>query len=115
MAKGFGGRGMPGMGGGMNMNMIKQAQKMQQDMLRMQQELQEKEYQAAAGGGVVTATVNGKHELKNLVIDPEAVDPEDVEMLQDLVIAAVNEALRKVDEASSSGMSRLTGMKGLPF
>ena len=79
MAKGFGGR-MPGMGGGMNMNMLKQAQKMQQDMMRMQQELQEKEYQAAAGGGVVSATVNGKHELKNLVIDPEAVDPEDVEM-----------------------------------
>ena len=77
MAKGFGGR-MPGMGGGMNMNMLKQAQK-------MQQELQEKEYQAAAGGGVVSATVNGKHELKNLVIDPEAVDPEDVEMLQDMI------------------------------
>ena len=63
MAKGFGGRGMPGMGGGMNMNMIKQAQKMQQDMLKMQQELQEKEYKAAAGGGVVSAVVNGKHEL----------------------------------------------------
>ena len=115
MAKGFGGRGMPGMGGGMNMNMIKQAQKMQQDMLRMQQELQEKEYQAAAGGGVVTATVNGKHELKALVIDPEAVDPEDVEMLQDMIIAAGNEALRKVEEASGAGMSKITGMKGLPF
>ena len=74
MAKGFGGRG--GMGGmGMNANMLKQAQKMQQDMMRMQQELQEKEYQAAAGGGVVSATVNGKHELKSLTIDPEAVDP----------------------------------------
>ena len=70
MAKGYGGRGMPGMGGGMNMNMLKQAQKMQQDMMRMQQELQEKEYQAAAGGGVVSAVVNGKHELKALTIDP---------------------------------------------
>ena len=97
MAKGFGGRGMPGMGGGMNMNMIKQAQKMQQDMLRMQQELQEKEYEAKAGGGVVAATVNGKHELKNLVIDPEAVDPDDVEMLQDMIMAAVNEAVRAAD------------------
>ena len=94
MAKGYG-RGMPGMGGGMNMNMIKQAQKMQQDMMRMQQELQEKEYSAASGGGVVTATVNGKHELKTLAIDPEAVDPDDVEMLQDMIVAAVNEAMRR--------------------
>ena len=108
MAKGFGGR-MPGMGGGMNMNMLKQAQKMQQDMMRMQQELQEKEYQAAAGGGVVSATVNGKHELKNLVIDPEAVDPEDVEMLQDLVVSAVNEALRQAGEAMDQSMNSVTG------
>ena len=115
MAKGFGGRGMPGMGGGMNMNMIKQAQKMQQDMLRMQQELQEKEYQAAAGGGVVTATVNGKHELKVLVIDPEAVDPEDVEMLQDMVVAAVNEAMRAADSDAASTMQSITGGLGLPF
>ncbi len=115
MAKGFGGRGMPGMGGGMNMNMIKQAQKMQQDMLRMQQELQEKEYQAAAGGGVVTATVNGKHELKALVIDPEAVDPEDVEMLQDMVVAAVNEAMRAADSDAASTMQSITGGLGLPF
>lgn len=114
MAKGFGGR-MPGMGGGMNMNMLKQAQKMQQDMMRMQQELQEKEYQAAAGGGVVSATVNGKHELKNLVIDPEAVDPEDVEMLQDMIVAAVNEALRAAENDAASTMQKLTGGLGLPF
>ena len=107
MAKGFGGRGMPGMGG-MNMNMLKQAQKMQQDMMKMQQELQEKEYQAAAGGGVVSATVNGKHELKNLVIDPEAVDPEDVEMLQDLVVSAVNEAIRQADEAMEKSVGGVT-------
>ena len=107
MAKGFGARGMAGMGGGMNMNMIKQAQKMQQDMLRMQQELQEKEYEAKAGGGVVVATVNGKHELKNLVIDPEAVDPDDVEMLQDMVMAAVNEALRKGEEARETTMNKM--------
>ena len=115
MAKGFGGRGMPGMGGGMNLNMLKQAQKMQQDMMKMQQELQEKEYQAAAGGGVVSATVNGKHELKNLVIDPEAVDPEDVEMLQDMIVAAVNEAMRAADSDAASTMQSITGGLGLPF
>ena len=113
MAKGFGGR-MPGMGGGMNMNMLKQAQKMQQDMMRMQQELQEKEYQAAAGGGVVAATVNGKHELKNLVIDPEAVDPEDVEMLQDMITAAVNEALRGVAELGAQRINAATGGMSIP-
>ena len=100
MAKGYG--RMPGMGGGMNMNMIKQAQK-------MQQELQEKEYQAASGGGMVTATVSGKHELKDLVIDPEAVDPEDVEMLQDMIVAAVNEAMRAADADAASTMQSLTG------
>ena len=115
MAKGFGGRGMPGMGGGMNMNMLKQAQKMQQDMLKMQQELQEKEYQAAAGGGVVSANVNGKHELKALTIDPEAVDPDDVEMLQDMIVAAVNEAMRSADNDAASTMQKLTGGMGLPF
>ena len=108
MAKGFGGRGGMGMGG-MNMNMIKQAQKMQQDMMKMQQELQEKEYEAKAGGGVVAAVVNGKHELKNLVIDPEAVDPDDVEMLQDMIMAAVNEAMRTADADAANTMSRLTG------
>ena len=114
MAKGFGGRG--GMGGmGMNANMLKQAQKMQQDMMRMQQELQEKEYEAAAGGGVVSATVNGKHELKALVIDPEAVDPDDVEMLQDMIVAAVNEALRAAENDAASTMQKLTGGLGLPF
>ena len=107
MAKGFN-RGMPGMGG-MNMNMIKQAQKMQQDMLKMQNELETKEYSATAGGGVVTAVVNGKHELKKLTIDPEAVDPEDVEMLQDLIVAAVNEAMRSADSDASQSMNKITG------
>lgn len=95
--------------GGVNANMIKQAQKMQQDMLRMQEELENKEYEAAAGGGVVTARVNGKHEVLALTIKPEAVDPEDVEMLQDMVMAAVNEAMRKADSEASQNMSRLTG------
>ena len=97
------------MGGGMNMNMIKQAQKMQQDMLKMQEELEVKQYEAAAGGGVVKAVVNGKHEVVSLTIDPEAVDPEDVEMLQDMVVAAVNEAMRKAEAEASQNMSRLTG------
>ena len=108
MAKG-GFRGMPG-GGGMNQAaMMKQAQKMQQEMLRMQQEMEAKTFTAAAGGGMVKATVNGKHEVVDLVINPEAVDPDDVEMLQDMVIAAVNEAMRTADTESANNMSRLTG------
>ncbi len=104
-----GGKGM-GMGmPGLNMDMIKQAQKMQADMERTQAELQEKEYTATAGGGVVSATVDGKHTLKALTIDPEAVDPEDVEMLQDMVIAAVNEAVRAAMEDMSSSMGKITG------
>ena len=106
MAKG-GYRG--GMGGGMNMNMIKQAQKMQQDMLKMQEEMESKEYDATAGGGMVKAVVNGKHELLSLTINPEAVDPEDVEMLQDMVVAAVNEAMRKGEAEAAQNMSKLTG------
>ena len=114
MAKGFGGRG--GMGGmGMNANMLKQAQKMQQDMQKMQEELENKEYTAQAGGGVVSATVSGKHELKSLAIDPEAVDPEDVEMLQDLIVAAVNEAMRTASSDAAASMGQLTGGLNLPF
>ena len=107
MAKGGYRGGMPM--SGMNANMIKQAQKMQQQMLQMQQEMESKEYEATAGGGMVTAAVNGKHELLRLSIDPEAVDPEDVEMLQDMVIAAVNEAMHKADAEASASMSKLTG------
>ena len=106
MAKG-GYRG--GMGGGMNMNMIKQAQKMQQDMLKMQEEMESKEYDATAGGGMVKAVVNGRHEVLSLTINPEAVDPEDVEMLQDMVVAAVNEAMRKAEAEAAQNMSKLTG------
>ena len=106
MAKG-GFRGMPG---GMNQAaMIRQAQKMQQDMIRMQQEQVAKTFTAKSGGGMVAATVNGKHELVSLEINPEAVDPEDVEMLQDLVMAAVNEAMRAADTEAANNMSRLTG------
>ena len=106
MAKG-GFRGMPG---GMNQAaMMKQAQKMQQEMLRMQEEMENKTYSATTGGGMVTATVNGKHELQDLQINPEAVDPDDVEMLQDMVIAAVNEAMRAAETDKANNMSRMTG------
>ncbi len=108
MAKG-GFRGGYGGGGGINMNMMRQAQKMQQDMLRMQSEVEEKEFSATAGGGAVTAVVTGKREVKNLTILPDAVDPEDVEMLQDMIVAAVNEALRKAETEMSDNMAKLTG------
>ena len=106
MAKG-GYRGNP-MGGGINVNMIKQAQKMQQDMLKMQEEMENKEYEATVGGGMVKAVVNGKRTLLSVEIKPEAVDPEDVEMLQDMVVAAVNEAMRQADSEANAGMSKLT-------
>ena len=100
-------RGMPG---GMNQAaMMKQAQKMQQELLRMQEEQENKTYTATAGGGMVSASVNGKHEVVALEINPEAVDPDDVEMLQDMVIAAVNEAMRTADTDTANNMSRLTG------
>lgn len=100
-------RGMPG---GMNQAaMMKQAQKLQQEMLRMQEEQESKTYSAAAGGGMVKATVNGKHEVVSMEINPEAVDPDDVEMLQDMIIAAVNEAMRNADADAANNMSRLTG------
>ena len=106
MAKG-GFRGMPG---GMNQAaMMKQVQKMQQDMIRMQEEMESKTYTASAGGGMVKAEVSGKNELVNLEINPEAVDPDDVEMLQDMVIAAVNEALRAAETDKANNMSRMTG------
>ena len=106
MAKG-GFRGMPG---GMNQAaMMKQVQKMQQDMLRMQEELESKTYTASAGGGMVKAEVNGRNEVVALEINPEAVDPDDVEMLQDMVIAAVNEALRNAESDKANNMSRMTG------
>ena len=106
MAKGFNARGMKGMGGGMNMNMIRQAQKMQADMQKMQSQLEDKIYTAQAGGGAVKVTANGKHQLTILTILPDAVDPQDVEMLQDMV---VNDVLRQVDEDANQTVSKLTG------
>ena len=98
MAKrGFGGGMMPG---NMN-NILKQAQKMQENMQKMQEELEAKEVEASVGGGAVTVKVNGKKEVIDITIKPEVVDPDDIEMLQDLVLSAVNEALRSVDEMQS--------------
>jgi len=109
MAKrgGYGG-GMPG---NMN-NLIKQAQRMQKQLEEQQQALEEKEFTATAGGGVVEITVNGKREVKALKIDPIVVDPEDIETLQDLVVAAVNEVFRKVDEAQNEMMGKMGGGLG---
>ncbi len=98
------------MPGGMNQAaMMKQAQKMQQEMLRMQEEMENKTYSATSGGGMVTAEVSGKHQLVSLTIKEEAVDPDDVDMLQDMIIAAVNEAMRTADNEAANSMSRLTG------
>ncbi len=109
MAKG----GFPGGFGGGNMgNLMKQAQKMQRDMEKMQAELQDKEVEATAGGGMITVVATGKKQIKSITINPEAVDPDDVEMLQDLVMAAVNEALRMADEMVNSEMSKITGGMG---
>ena len=109
MAKG-GFRG--GMGGGGNM--MKQAQKMQEEFLKMQQELENTDFSATAGGGAVKATMVGTRSLKSIEISPDAVDPDDVEMLQDMIVAAVNEAISKADDATNKAMSKITPM-GFPF
>lgn len=116
MAKrgGFGG-GMPG-----NMsNLMKQAQKMQRQMEEAQKELEEKEVTASSGGGAVEVTVSGKREITKVKLSEEVVDPEDIEMLEDLIMAAANEAFRQMEEISASSMSKITGgmggMSGLPF
>ena len=101
--------GFPGMPGGNMQQMLKQAQKMQEKLAKVQEELEAREYEASAGGGMVTVKANGKKEILALTIQPEAVDPEDVEMLQDMVMAAVNEVLRQVEETSSQEMGKLTG------
>ena len=102
------------MGGGNMQQLMRQAQKMQQDMGRVQAELEEKEVTASAGGGVVTVVVTGKKVLKSITIKPEAVDPEDVEMLQDMVLAAVNEGLRMAGEMAEADLARVTGGMGMP-
>jgi len=105
-----------GMGGGPRdmSSVIRQAQKMQEQMTKKQEELAEKEYTATSGGGMVEITMNGKKEVRALHIKPEAVDPEDIEMLEDLISAAVNEVIRVVEEDSSTEMEKISGSISLP-
>lgn len=108
--------GFPGgMPGNMN-NLMKQAQRMQRQMEESQKELEEKEFSAKAGGGAVLVTVTGKKEVTKVIIDKDAVDPEETEMLQDMIMAAVNEAMRMAEEANAAVMSKMTGgLGGFPF
>lgn len=104
-----------GGGGGMNMNaMTKQIQKMQQEMAKAQEELENAEYTATAGGGAVSATVKGTNTVTSISVKPEVVDPDDIEMLQDLIVAAVNEALRQAEDASGERMKSATGGMSIP-
>jgi len=102
------------MGGGNMQQLARQAQKLQQQMTKVQEEIEAREFEATAGGGMATARVNGKKELISISIKPEAVDPDDVEMLQDLVVAAVNEALREASETMEREMGKFTGGMSLP-
>ena len=109
LPQGYGG------GGAQNMNaMIRQAQKMQEKMAQKQQELAESEFKATSGGGMVEVTISGSKEIKEIIIKPEVVDPDDIEMLQDLVVAAVNEAIRTVEETTSAEMEEITGDMNIP-
>ncbi len=108
MAKG----GFPGMGN-MN-NMMKQVQKMQKDMMKLQEEVEQRQVEASAGGGAVTVVATGKKQIASITIKPEVVDPEDLEMLQDLIMAAVNEAIRMADEMVNKEMGKITGGLNLP-
>ena len=109
MAKGFNPMG------GMNMNsLMKQAQKMQKQMAEMQEDLAKKSLEVSSGGGAIKVTINGEKQITSLEISPDAVDPDDIEMLQDLVMTAVNEGMRQMEEMASSQMAKLTGGMGLP-
>jgi len=111
MAKG----GFPGMGG-MNMNnLMKQAQKMQKQMQEKQEELAERTLEMTSGGGAVKVVITGKKEIKELKLNPDVVDPDDVEMLEDLIISAVNEAIRQVEEMYNNEMGKMSGGMGLGF
>ncbi len=106
---------IPQQGGMGNMSeMLKKAQKMQEEMAATQAALEEKEYEVSAGGGAVTVKISGKREILALDIDPDVVDPDDVEMLSDILIAAINEAIKKVDSVSEEEMAKISGQMGLP-
>ena len=99
--------------GGMG-NIMQQAQKMQEQMAQTQAELEAREYETSAGGGVIKVNINGKKEITKVTLDPSIVDPDDIEMLSDILVAAVNEAIKRVDETNNAEMSKLTGSVGLP-
>ena len=102
-------------GGPSNMQaMLKQAQKMQEDMAAKQEELEAREYDVSAGGGVVNLKINGKKEILSVKIDPEVIDPDDPETLEDLIVAAVNEGIKKVESMSAEEMQKITGAMGMP-
>ena len=102
-------------GGPQNMQgMLKQAQKMQDDMAELQEELNSREYEVSAGGGAVTIKLNGKKEVQSIDIQPEIVDPDDIETLSDVLIAGINEAIRKVEDTNAAEMEKITGGLGLP-
>ena len=105
-----------GMGGGpQNMNaMIQQAQKMQEEMNALQEDLDNREYDVSAGGGAVSVKINGKRQILSMDIAPEIVDPDDIETLSDILVAAVNEAIKRVDDTNNAEMSKLTGSMGMP-
>ena len=106
---------VPQGGGPSNMQaMIKQAQKMQEDMAAKQEELEAREYDVAAGGGVINVKINGKKEILSVKIDPEVVDPDDVDTLEDLIVAAMNEAIKKVESVSADEMQKITGSMSIP-
>ena len=114
MDKGMRAGKKPSMGGGSMQKQLQQMQAVQRRMEMAQAEIEEKEVQTTAGGGAVTVTVSGRKEITRLEIKPEVVDPDDVEMLQDLIIVAVNEGLRQIDEISNAEMSKITGGLGIP-
>ena len=114
MGKGMRAGKKPSGGGGGMQKQLQQMQAMQRKMEVLQAEIEEKEVTTTAGGGAVTVTVSGKKEVTGLVLKPEVVDPEDIEMLQDLIIVAVNEGLRQIEEISNSEMGKLTGGLGIP-
>ena len=104
-----------GMGGGQNMNaMLRQAQKMQEDMAALQEDLDAREYDISAGGGMVKLKINGKKEVLSIDISPDIVDPDDVETLADIITAAVNEGIKRVDDTNSAEMAKITGGLGMP-
>ena len=104
-----------GMGGPQNMQaMLRQAQKMQEDMAAKQEELNEREYDVSAGGGVVNVKINGKREILSIDLKPEVVDPDDIETLSDILVAAINEAIKRVDDTNNSELNKITGPMNLP-